>query len=93
MNQFALPNVRMTTGIERVFRMVSRTPDIYQEFTLHLIHKLAPDGTKLSSKLDKTIPGAYYKEAGPNEHSMHGEVRYVFPDGIERRLIYIRSNT
>jgi len=81
----------MSTGFERVFRQVSQNPDIYQEFLLHFIHKLAEDGTKLNSKLDKSVPGSYYKEAREHEHSTYGEHTYVFPDGIQRRLIVIKS--
>lgn len=81
----------MSTGIERVFRQVSphgHTPMIFQEFILHFIHKIDPrDGTKLSSKLDKSIPGLYYREAKQNEHSGHGEYTYTFPDGVTRRII------
>lgn len=88
-----VPTPKMSTGLERVFRRVSphgQTPVIYQEFMLHFLHKIDPrDGTKLSSKLDKSIPGMYYREARPGEHSAHGEYEYTFPDGITRRIIAI----
>lgn len=97
MVQHTLPIPRMTTGLERVFRKVSppgQTPEVYREFMLHFIHYLDKDGTKLSSKLDKTIPGGYYREAQPNEHSAYGEeYTYTFPhDGVTRRIICIHAN-
>jgi len=64
-----VPTPKMTTGMERVFKQVTpfgQTPVIYQEFLLHFIHRIDPrDGTKLSTKLDKSIPGMYYREARP----------------------------
>lgn len=87
---------KMTTGIERVFRRVSpvgQTPELYREFLLHFIHYMDTDGTKLSSKLDKSIPGMFYREAKPHEHSIHGEYEYTFPDGITRRIIAILPNS
>lgn len=81
---------KMTTGMERIFRRVSppgQEPVIYQEFLLHYIHYMDKDGSKLSSKLDKSIPGNYYREARGNEHSLYGEYTYTFPDGVTRRII------
>jgi hypothetical protein len=84
---------KMTTGMERIFRRVSPpgvNPTVYQEFMLHFIHYMDTDGSKLRTKLDKTIPGMYYREAGPNEHSLYGEYTYTFPeDGVSRRIIAI----
>lgn len=90
------PTPKMTTGMERVFRQVTppgRTPVIYQEFMLHFVHRIDPqDGTKLSTKLDKSIPGMYYREASPTEHSLYGEYTYTFPDGVTRRIIALPPN-
>jgi hypothetical protein len=95
-NKFNLPTPRMTTGIERVFRRVTphgQTPVMYREFMLHFIHFLDTDGTKLKTKLDKTVPGMYYREAGPNEHSLYGEYTYTFPeDGIARHIVAVPPN-
>lgn len=91
-NQSGIKIPKMTTGIERVFRKVSPPgvqPEIYREFLLHFIHYMDVDGTKLSSKLDKSIPGNYYREAKNNEHSMHGDYTYTFPDGVTRRIVAI----
>lgn len=89
----SIPIPKMSTGIERIFRRVSppgTSPTIYREFMLHFIHYIGPDGTKLSTKLDKTIPGMYYREAAAGEHSLYGEYEYTFPeDGITRRIIAI----
>jgi len=90
--KIGIPTPRMTTGIERIFRQVSphgRTPVIYQEFLLHFIHFMAPDGSKLSTKLDKNIPGMYYREAKPDERSLYGDYTYTFPDGTTRRIVAI----
>lgn len=87
---------KMTTGIERVFRRVSPPgvqPEVYREFLLHFIHYMDTDGSKLSSKLDKTIPGMFYREARGNEHSIHGEYEYTFPDGVTRRIIAVPANS
>lgn len=86
-----LPTQRMTTGFEKIFRQVSQNPDIYQQFTLHYIHILDSDGTRLSSKLDKSVTGDYYIEAKEHQHSSRGEYNYVFPDGIQRRIIFLRE--
>ena len=84
---------KMTTGMERIFRRVSPpgvNPVIYQEFMLHFIHYMDTDGSKLRTKLDKSIPGMYYREAGPTEHSLYGEYTYTFPeDQVTRRIIAI----
>lgn len=93
---YKLPIPKMSTGIERVFRRVTphgQTPVLYREFMLHFIHYLDTDGTKLKSKLDKTVPGMYYREAGPNEHSLYGEYTYTFPeDGVTRHIVAIPPN-
>jgi hypothetical protein len=84
---------KMSTGLERTFRPVTppgTEPMIYKEFLLHFIHYYDSDGAKLSSKLDKTIPGRLYREAKANERSLDGEYSFTFPDGITRRLISIR---
>lgn len=84
---------RMSTGLERTFRPVTpygQQPVIYQEFMLHFLHYYDNDGTKLSSKLDKSIPGRFYKEALANERTLDGEYTFLFPDGVTRRLISIR---
>lgn len=95
-NNFNLPIPKMTTGIERIFRRVTpvgQQPVLYREFMLHFIHYLDKDGSKLSTKLDKTIPGMYYREAGPNEHSLYGEYNYTFPeDGITRHIVAVPPN-
>jgi hypothetical protein len=95
-NQYQLPTPKISTGIERVFRRVSphgQTPVIYREFMLHFLHFMAPDGTKLKTKIDKTVPGSFYREAGPGEHSPYGEYTYTFPeDGITRRIIAVLPN-
>lgn len=91
-----VPTPKMTTGVERVFRPVSpygQQPVIYQEFMLYFIHRIDPsDGTKLSTKLDKSVPGMYFREAGPNEHSLYGEYTYTFQDGVTRRIIAMPPN-
>lgn len=91
-----LPQTRMTTGVERIFRRVTpagQTPVMYQEFMLHFIHFLDTDGTKLRTKLDKSVAGMYYREAGPNEHSLYGEYNYTFPeDGITRHIVAVPPN-
>lgn len=94
MEKLRVPVPRMTTGIERVFRRVSQpgtVPEIYREYMLHFIHYLDTDGTKLSTKLDKSIPGSYYREAKDGERARYGEeYTYTFPDGVTRRIIAIR---
>lgn len=96
MTNMKLPHVRMTTGVERIFRRVTphgQSPVMYQEFMLHFIHYLDTDGTKLKTKLDKTAPGMYYREARPHEHSNYGEYTYTFPeDGVTRRIIAVPPN-
>lgn len=91
-----VPTPKMSTGIERIFRQVTppgRNPVIYQEFMLYMIHTIDPrDGTKLSTKLDKSIPGMYFREAGPTEHSLYGEYTYTFQDGVTRRIIALPPN-
>lgn len=83
----------MSTGIERTFRAI--TPygapiTLYKEFLLHFIHYYDSDGSKLQTKLDKTIPGQIYREALTHEHSLDGEYTFTFQDGITRRLIATR---
>jgi len=71
-------NERMTTSIERKFRQL---PDgLYREIKLVFTHFLDNDGNIKRSKLDKEITGLLYKIAQPEEHSLYGEVEYVFPD-------------
>jgi hypothetical protein len=91
MSTIKLP--KMSTGIERTFRQATppgAEPVYYREYILHYIHYYDTDGTKLSSKLDKTIPGMLYRAAKENERSMEGEYTYTFPDGVTRRLIAVR---
>ena len=79
---------RMTTGIERFFRPVSLNEIIiFQEMYHHYIHFLDENGNITSSKLDKVMPGKYYREAKEKEWTIHGLVEYTFPDGKKRKLI------
>lgn len=95
-NDLRLPIPKMNTGLERVFRRVTnvgQVPVIYREYMLHFIHYMDTDGSKLRSKLDKTVPGYYYREAKAGEHSNYGEYTYTFPeDGITRRIIAMPPN-
>lgn len=84
---------RMTTGIERFFRPVKFNEIvIYQEMHHHYIHFLDNEGNITSTKLDKIIPGKYFKEATQKEWSLHGLVEYTFPDGKKRKLIGLRED-
>jgi hypothetical protein len=56
------------------------------------IHFLAEDGTIVSSKLDKIIPGKYFKEAGEGERTLDGVVQYTFPNGDTKILIGLRQD-
>lgn len=81
---------RMSTGIERTFKLITNVgqePALYREFLLHFIHYYDSDGTKLSTKLDKSMPGRVYRVAQNNERSLHGDYEFTFPDGVTRRLI------
>lgn len=59
--------MKMTTGIERVFRPLNirgyTGPQIYREIYMHYLHFLNEDGTVQKSKLDKMIEGKFFKEA------------------------------
>jgi len=69
---------RMTTGIERVFRLTF--DGLYREIYLHWIHFLSDEGNVISSKLDRSVPGKLYKIATGDERSLYGEVEYKFPE-------------
>lgn len=78
----------MGTSIERIFKPTS-DPHVFQEIYLHFINFFNDGGQKISSKLDKQIPGKLYRLVGDKEerHSIHGEVEYTFPSGERRKLV------
>lgn len=69
-----------------------RRPDgLYQQLIYHMI-KMDDEKGNITSKLDKIIPGAIYREASYNERSIHGEAEWIDPDsGTKRWLIAIIS--
>jgi hypothetical protein len=72
-----LPNQRMNTAVERVFRALPN--GLFKEIYLHYIHFLNEDGSVRNSKLDKQIEGKLYKLADKNDRSLYGDVEYTFP--------------
>jgi len=90
-----MPGTKMTTGIERFFKPMTYQEGryiIYQEMIHQYIHFLDANGMVTSSKLDKVIPGEYYREAtNLAEGSMNGVIEYTFPTGEKKRLIGLRK--
>lgn len=84
----------MTTGFERFFKPMTYQGQfiIYQEMMHQYIHFLNDDGVVVSSKLDKIIPGKFYKEAGEGERTLDGLVTYKFPNGETKILIGLRQD-
>lgn len=88
------PGTKMTTGFERFFKPMTFQGQfiIYQEMMHQYIHFLDDHGMVVSSKLDKIIPGKYYKEAATDENSLDGIVEYTFPNGETKKLIGLRQD-
>lgn len=85
---------KMTTGFERFFKPMTFQGQflIYQEMLHQYIHFLDDEGNVLSSKLDKIIPGKYYKEANDGERTLDGVISYTFPNGDTKVLVGLRQD-